>query len=93
MTTTEIRQLEAGALAFGQKTYGDDLADAMYLGTFNSIHYLAQYSTIPIRVNKYSRFSLPMQMVNIAFCLLSSLNCVLTQTERRMSGGNTFGGS
>lgn len=39
MTTTEIRQLEAGALAFGQKTYGDDQADAMYLGTFNSIHY------------------------------------------------------
>ena len=39
MTTTEIRQLEAGALAFGQKTYGDDLADAMYLGTFSSIHY------------------------------------------------------
>ena len=39
MTTTEIRQLEAGALAFGQTTYGDDLADAMYLGTFSSIHY------------------------------------------------------
>ena len=39
MTTTEIRQLEAEALAFGQNTYGDDLADAMYLGTFSSIHY------------------------------------------------------
>ena len=39
MTTFEIRQLEAGALAFGQKTYGDGLADAMYLGTFSSIHY------------------------------------------------------
>ena len=39
MTTTEIRQLEAGALVFGQKAYGDDLADAMYLGTFSSIHY------------------------------------------------------
>ena len=34
MTTAEIRQLESGALAFGQKTYGNDLADAMYLGTF-----------------------------------------------------------
>jgi len=31
MTTADIRQFEAGALAFGQKTYGDDLADAMYL--------------------------------------------------------------
>lgn len=39
MTTNEIRQLEAGALVFGQKTYGDDLADAMYLGTFGAIHY------------------------------------------------------
>lgn len=39
MTTADIRQFEAGALAFGQKTYGDDLADAMYLGTFGSIHY------------------------------------------------------
>ena len=39
MATTEIRQLESGALAFGQKTYGDDFADAMYLGTFSSIHY------------------------------------------------------
>lgn len=39
MTTTEIRRLEAEALAYGQKTYDDDLADAIYLGTFNSIHY------------------------------------------------------
>lgn len=39
MTTTDIRQLESGALAFGQKTYGDDLALVMYLGTFSSIHY------------------------------------------------------
>jgi hypothetical protein len=39
MTTADIRQIEAGALAFGQKTYGDDLADAMYLGTFSTIHY------------------------------------------------------
>ena len=39
MTTEDIRQIEAGALAFGQKTYGDDLADAMYLGTFSTIHY------------------------------------------------------
>ena len=39
MTTADIRQFEAGALAFGQKTYGDDLADAMYLGTFSTIHY------------------------------------------------------
>ena len=44
MTTTEIRQLEAGALAFGQKTYGDDLADAMYLGTFSSIHYFGVFT-------------------------------------------------
>jgi hypothetical protein len=39
MTTADIRQHEAGALTFGRETYGDDLADAMYLGTFNSIHY------------------------------------------------------
>lgn len=39
MTTNEIRHLEAEALVFGQKTYGDDLADAMYLGTFDAIHY------------------------------------------------------
>ena len=39
MTTADIRQFEAGALAFGQKTYGDDLADAMYLGTFSTIRY------------------------------------------------------
>ena len=39
MTTADIRQFEAGALAFGQKTYGDDLAFAMYLGTFSTIHY------------------------------------------------------
>jgi len=36
MTTADIRQFEAGALAFGQKTYGDDLANAMYLGTLLS---------------------------------------------------------
>ena len=39
MTTAEIRQSEAGALAFGRETYGDSLADAMYLGTFGAIHY------------------------------------------------------
>ena len=44
MTSTEIRQLEAGALVFGQKTYGDDLADAMYLGTFSSIHYFGVFT-------------------------------------------------
>ena len=37
MTTADIRQIEAGALAFGQKTYGDDLADAMYLGTWGAV--------------------------------------------------------
>ena len=26
-------------MTFGRETYGDDLADAMYLGTFNSIQY------------------------------------------------------
>ena len=39
MTTAEIRNLEAEALAFGKTTFGDDLADAMYLGTFSSVHY------------------------------------------------------
>ena len=39
MTAADIRQHEAGALTFGRETYGDDFADAMYLGTFNSIHY------------------------------------------------------
>ena len=94
MTTTEIRQLESGALAFGQKTYGDDLADAIYLGTYSSIHY---FGPVFYDSNKskqvQSCFSLPMQVGNIASCQQSSLNFVLTQTERSLSGDNTFGGT
>ena len=32
--TEEIKQTEKGALEFAQKVYGEDLADAMYLGTY-----------------------------------------------------------
>lgn len=93
MTTTEIRQLELGALAFGQKTYGDDLADAIYLGTYSSIHYFGPVFYDSNKSKQVQSVSLPMQVGNIASCQQSSLNFVLTQTERSLSGGNTFGGT
>ena len=37
--TEEIKQTEKGALEFAQKVYGEDLADAMYLGTYGGISY------------------------------------------------------
>ena len=37
--TEEIKQTEKGALEFAQKVYGEDLADAMYLGTYGGTSY------------------------------------------------------
>ena len=40
METEEIKKYETGALlAFAKSVYSDDLADAMYLGTFGETHY------------------------------------------------------
>ena len=37
MTTADIRQIEAGALAFGQKTYGDDFFASCPPVSLNSV--------------------------------------------------------
>ena len=37
--TEEIKQTEKGALDFAKNVYGDDLPDAMYLGTYGGICY------------------------------------------------------
>ncbi|MBR3472984.1 MAG: hypothetical protein IKO85_08335 [Bacteroidaceae bacterium] len=91
--TADIGQHEAGALAFGRKTYGDDLADAMYLGTFGSIHYFGPVF-YDFRISKnVESFLSPMTQENTTSCLLVSLNSIQRKIERTLSAGNAFGGT